>query len=173
MPNNIVSQFEEAFAKKISASYAIAVNSGTSALHAALVAIDVRGCDVIMPALCPAMDAFAIIHAGATPVFADVDPFTGLITAETIEPCLTSKTKAIIPVHLFGQSADLEPILAAAAPRSIPVIEDAAQAIGCMYRGKAVGSWGAVGQEGDAVRYRALQRLARGAEEQGKLIVGR
>ena len=84
MPNDPVSEFERRFAKLLGSEYAIAVNSGTSALHAALEAIDVHGKEVIMPALCPAMDAFAIIHAGGTPVFADVDPQTQLVTHETI-----------------------------------------------------------------------------------------
>src|SRR6185312_12324510 len=108
---NPVTEFESAFARFIKAKYAIAVNSGTSALHAALVACEVKGCDVIMPALCPAMDAFAIIHAGGRPVFADVDPFTGLVTAETIKAVLTVKTKGVIAVHLHGLSCDMDPIL--------------------------------------------------------------
>ena len=147
MTKNIVSQFETAFCNKIGSSYAIAVNSGTSALHAALVALDVRGYDVIMPALCPAMDAFAIIHAGGTPVFADVDPQTGLITAETIKAVYDMKrTKAIIAVHLHGLACDMDPIMQFANREvGLWVIEDCAQALLATYKEKKVGTIGHFG----------------------------
>ena len=124
-----VTEFERRFSKLIGSEYAIAVNSGTSALHAALEAIDVRNGEVIMPALCPAMDAFAIIHAGAWPVFADVDPQTHLVTHETIKPLIGSRTKAIIAVALHGLPTDMDRILEVAKPQNIPVIEDCAQCL--------------------------------------------
>jgi perosamine synthetase len=142
---NIVGEFEQAFAKKIGSQYAIAVNSGTSALHAALVACDVRGGEVIMPALCPAMDAFAIIHAGATPVFADVNPLTGLITRETIEQCLTLETRAIIAVHLHGLPCDMYPIMEVASNHELYVIEDCAQALLARYKTRNAGTIGDIG----------------------------
>ncbi len=142
---NIVTDFELAFAKKIGADYAIAVNSGTSALHAALVACEVKDREVIMPALCPAMDAFAIIHAGGIPVFADVDPLTGLITAETIKPCLTDKTRAVIAVHLHGLPCDMLPIMRLAKESELYVIEDSAQSLMSRYQHHSTGSMGHIG----------------------------
>ena len=143
----IVSEFETAFAKKIGSHYSIAVNSGTSALHAALVACDVRGGEVIVPALCPAMDAFTILHAGATPVFADVDPDTGLITAQTIRDKITLKTKGVIAVHLHGLSCDMESIVKLCEPRAsaLWLIEDCAQALLARYKDKNAGTFGNFG----------------------------
>lgn len=129
-----VVEFERAFSQIIRSKYAIAVNSGTSALHAALVACDVRGGEVIMPALCPAMDAFAIIHAGATPVFADVDPLTHLVTESTLVRCVTPNTKAIIAVALHGLPCDMDPIKRMADSWGIYVIEDCAQALLARYK---------------------------------------
>ena len=126
--------------------YALGMSSGTDALVAALMAVNIGPCDeVITPTYSFFATAGSVARLGATPVLVDSDADTFNLNPAATAAAITSKTKAIIPVHLFGQSADLEPILAAAAPRGIPVIEDAAQAIGCMYRGKAVGSWGAVG----------------------------
>lgn len=124
-----VTEFETQFAKLLKVKYAIAVNSGTSALHACLAAIDVRGHEVIMPALCPAMDAFAIIHAGGTPVFADVDLEAHLVTESTLARCITSKTKAIIAVALHGLPCDMDPIMRLANSWGCYVIEDCAQAL--------------------------------------------
>lgn len=128
MPN--VPEFERQFAETLKVSHAIAVNSGTSALHAALMAIDVKGHEVIMPALCPAMDAFAIIHAGGIPVFADVDPETQLVTEKTLAPCIRPEiTKAIIAVALHGLPCDMDPIMFMARSWGVTVIEDCAQAL--------------------------------------------
>lgn len=142
---NPVTDFEMKFAAKIGSPYCIAVNSGTSALHSALVACEVKGGEVIMPALCPAMDAFAIIHAGATPVFADVDPRTHLITKETIEPCLTKSTKAIIAVSLHGLPIDMDPINQLAKTKSLLVIEDCAQALLARYKDGYAGTKAHIG----------------------------
>ena len=143
--SDVVAKFEHEFAAKIGSQYAIAVNSGTSALHAALVACNVKGQEVIMPALCPAMDAFAIIHAGATPVFADVDPFTGLVTKETLEPCITERTKAIIAVHLHGLPCDMDPIMELGSTYALWIIEDCAQALLARYKDKTAGTIGHMG----------------------------
>ena len=129
-----VADFERAFGKMIGSEYAIAVNSGTSALHAALESIDVRHGEVIMPALCPAMVAIATIHAGGWPVFADVDPLTQLVTHETLKPLIGPRTKAIIAVALHGLPTDSDRIGELARERSIPVIEDCAQALFARYR---------------------------------------
>jgi perosamine synthetase len=125
-----VAEFERRFAEKIGTEYAIAVNSGTSALHAALEAVDVRGGEVIMPALCPAMVAFAIIHAGAQPIFADVHPETFLVTPTTISPLIGNNTRAIIPVSLYGLPADTD----ALKDLALPIIEDCAQCLFGRYK---------------------------------------
>ena len=143
--SGIVSQFETEFGKKLGTKYAIAVNSGTSALHAALVACNVKGQEVIMPALCPAMDAFAIIHAGGIPVFADVDPNTGLVTKETIEKCVTENTKAIIAVALHGLPVDIDPIMKLSETYALWVIEDCAQALLARYKDGFAGARAHIG----------------------------
>lgn len=143
--NNPVTQFEIEFADKIGSDYAIAVNSGTSALHAALVACDVRGGEVIMPSLCPAMDAFAIIHAGATPVFADVDPQTHLVTDETLTRCISTKTKAIIAVALHGLPCDMDSIIKLSRLYGVKVIEDCAQALLARYKDGNAGTKADIG----------------------------
>jgi perosamine synthetase len=143
--SDTVARFESEFSARIGSRYAIAVNSGTSALHAALVACNVKKQEVIMPALCPAMDAFAIIHAGGIPVFADVDPFTGLMTAQTIEPCITEHTKAIIAVHLHGLPCDMDPIMELGNTYALWIIEDCAQALLARYKSKTAGTIGHMG----------------------------
>lgn len=140
-----VNQFEKKFASKIGSDYAIAVNSGTSALHAALEAINVRHGEVIVPALCPAMVAFAVIHAGAWPIFADVDPDTHLVTHETIQPCIGSRTKAIIAVALHGLAVDIDRIMAVAVPLRLAVIEDCAQCLMGRYKDVFAGTKATLG----------------------------
>ena len=126
--------------------HALGMSSGTDALVAALMALNIGpGDEVITPTYSFFATAGSVARLGAQPVLVDIDADTFNMNPAATAAAITSRTKAIIPVHLFGQSADLAPILAAAKPKNIPVIEDAAQAIGCEYYGRPVGSWGAVG----------------------------
>ena len=119
---------EAAFCEKTGAKYAIAMNSGTATLHAALLSIGVEtGDEVISPALTVIMDSTATIHAGGIPVYADIDPHTFNIDPKDIERKITPKTKAIIPVALYGLTPDLESIMALAGKYGLYVIEDNAQ----------------------------------------------
>jgi len=141
-----VMEFERAFAKFIGVKHAIAVSSGTAALHAALLAVGVReGDEVILPSFTFSATAEAVVLCGAKPVFADIDPETFSINADTISRVLSAKTKAIIPVHLYGRPADMAPILEIARERGIAVIEDAAQAHGASLDGKMAGAMGDMG----------------------------
>lgn len=136
-----VSEFERTFAKEVDAKYAVAVSSGTAALHASLLAADVgRDDEVILPSFTYVATAEAVLLAGAKPIFAEIDEDTYCISVEGIEDCLSHKTRAIIPVDLYGHPADLDPINEIAHSRDIAVIEDAAQANSAAYKGKKVGS---------------------------------
>lgn len=131
-----VARFEEEFAAYCGVQYAIGVNSGTSALHLALLAAGVgRGDEVITVPYTFVATTAAIRYTGATPVFIDIDPSTCLIDTSQIEKKITPRTKVILPVHLYGQPADMDPIMAIARKHSLIVIEDAAQAHGAEYRG--------------------------------------
>lgn len=141
-----VESFEKEFAAYCGGGEAIGVGSGTEALHLALQACGVGpGDEVITVANTFVATALAIDYVGATPVFVDVDPVTYMIDVQQIEPHITPRTKAILPVHLFGQPADLDPILALAQAHGLYVIEDACQAHGAEYRGQRVGAMGDVG----------------------------
>jgi dTDP-4-amino-4,6-dideoxygalactose transaminase len=141
-----VEGLERELAAYLETPHAIGMSSGTDALVAALMAINVGpGDEVITPTYSFFATAGSVVRLGAKPVLVDVDLDTFNLNAAATVAAITPRTKAIIPVHLFGQSADLAPILAAAAPRGIHVIEDAAQAIGARYNGRAVGNWGAIG----------------------------
>lgn len=138
-----VSLFEEEFAAFCEAEYAVGVDSGTSALELVLRAFDIGpGDEVITVANTFIATVLAISHAGATPVLVDVDPRTYTIETDAIENAITTRTKAIIPVHLYGQPADMDPILDIAQQYGLVVIEDACQAHGARYKGKRVGSLG-------------------------------
>jgi dTDP-4-amino-4,6-dideoxygalactose transaminase len=138
-----VSLFEEEFASFCEAKWAIGVDSGTSALELALRAYEIGpGDEVITAANSFIASALAISHAGATPVFVDVDPDTYTIDVAAIEKAITPRTKAIIPVHLYGHPADMDPIVQLAQRHKLVIIEDACQAHGARYKGKKTGSLG-------------------------------
>jgi dTDP-4-amino-4,6-dideoxygalactose transaminase len=143
---NEVKAFEEEFASYCDADYAIAVNTGTSALHLALLAAGIgAGDEVITVPFTFVATTAAICYTGATPVFVDIDPVSYTIDVTQIEKAITERTKAILPVHLYGQPADMEPILDIARRHGLVVIEDAAQAHGAEYKGQRVGSIGDIG----------------------------
>ncbi|MEP6963142.1 MAG: DegT/DnrJ/EryC1/StrS family aminotransferase [Acidobacteriota bacterium] len=138
-----VAKFEEEFAAYSGAAHGIGTNSGTSALHLALLAAGVGPADevITVPYTFVATTA-AIRYTGATPVFVDIDPITFMIDVTQIESRITPRTKAILPVHLYGQPCDMDPILEIARKHKLIVIEDAAQAHGAEYTGRRAGSLG-------------------------------
>ena len=141
-----VAAFEQEFATYSRAQYGIGVNTGTSALHLALLAAGVgRGDEVITVPFTFVATVSAIDYTGAKAVFIDIDPQTFTMDASQLEAAITSKTKAIIPVHLYGQCADMDPILAIAKRHGLVVIEDACQAHGAEYKGRRAGSMGDMG----------------------------
>jgi dTDP-4-amino-4,6-dideoxygalactose transaminase len=138
-----VAAFEQEFATYSGAKYGIGVNSGTSALHLALLAAGVGpGDEVITVPHTFVATVSAIHYTGARPVFVDIDPKSFTLDPTKLEAAITPKTKAVIPVHLYGQPADMDPIVAIAKRRGILVIEDACQAHGAEYKGRRVGSLG-------------------------------
>lgn len=141
-----VRRLEEAWAQHFDIPHALAVNSATSGLFAAVGACGIGpGDEVIVSPYTMSASAIAAAVYGAVPVFADIDPETFCLSAATIEPLLTARTKAIIVVHIFGGPADMDAILALARPRGIKVIEDCAQAPGGRYAGRSVGGLGDLG----------------------------
>lgn len=135
-----VAAFEEALAGRVGAPFGVAMANGTAALHACCHVLDLSpGDEVVVPALTFLATANCVRYVGARPVFADVCPDSGLMTAETLEAAITSRTKAVIPVHLTGRPVDLEGIRELSQHHSLSVIEDAAHALGATYRGEAVG----------------------------------
>jgi dTDP-4-amino-4,6-dideoxygalactose transaminase len=141
-----VTAFEGRFAEYSNVAHCRAVNSGTSALHLALVAAGIgAGDEVITVSLTFVATTAAILYSGATPVFVDVDPVTWTMDPGLIEAAITSRTKAIMPVHLHGLMADMDPIMEIARRHGLIVIEDAAQAHGAEYKGRRAGSIGDYG----------------------------
>ena len=141
-----VAEFEEDFAAYCGCAYAVGVGSGTDALWLTLLALGVGPDDEVITVPNTFMaTAEAITYCGAKPVFVDVDPLTYTMDPTLIEDAITSRTKAIIPVHLFGQPADMDPILEIARSHGLTVIEDAAQAHGAQYKGRCAGSIGDAG----------------------------
>jgi dTDP-4-amino-4,6-dideoxygalactose transaminase len=138
-----VERFEKAFADYCGVKHCVGLNSGTSALHLAMLSAGIgSGDEVITSANTFFATAEAVCYTGATPVFADIDPATANIDPERVEAAITKKTRAIIPVHLYGRPANLDAIMKIAADRGLLVIEDACQAHGASYEGKRVGGFG-------------------------------
>ncbi len=138
----MVTHFEKAFAKSMKSKHAIAMNTGTGALHSTLAAIGIkRGDEVILPSFTFVATAEAIVIAGAKPVFVDIDPETYNISPKKIEKTITKKTKAIMPVDLYGLPADMQAIREIADKHELKIIEDAAQAHGASYKRKPPGAF--------------------------------
>ena len=143
---SFVRRFETEFAARLGVPHALAVSNGTVALHLALKAFDIGpGDEVIVPDLTFAATINSVLHAGATPVIVDVDPLTWNIDPEAITAVITPRTRAIMPVHLYGQPADMDAIMALAERHNLIVIEDAAEAAGTLYKGRPCGSIGHAG----------------------------
>jgi dTDP-4-amino-4,6-dideoxygalactose transaminase len=141
-----VAEFEKAFAAYVGAKHCIGVSSGTAALHLALLGAGVgAGDEVITVPMTFIATSWAVSYVGATPVYVDVDPVTYTMNPALVEKRITRKTKAILPVHLYGQPADLKPLLEIGRRHGIPLIEDAAQAHGALYDDKAAGTFGRCG----------------------------
>ena len=142
---NVV-EFEREFAELCGARYGVGVGSGTDALVVALRALGIGpGDEVITVSHTFAATAEAIVIAGATPVFVDIDPTTYAMDPKKVQCAIGHRTRAMIPVHLYGHPADIEPLLAIAERRGLRVVEDASQAHGALYRSNPVGSFGDVG----------------------------
>jgi len=134
---------EQELAKQVGVAHAVGVASGTDALRLALAAVGVGpGHEVITAAFSFVASGSTIVMAGATPVFVDIDPATYALDAEGVAPAITPRTRAIVPVHLYGHAAPMDRIAELGRAHGVAVIEDAAQAIGATYAGRPVGAWG-------------------------------
>jgi len=141
-----IDRFERQFADYCGVEYALAVSNGTTGLHLAFAALDLKpGDEVIIPDLTFVATANAVAYTGATPVLADIDPETLCLSAESVKELVTPRTKAIVPVHLYGHPADMGALAQIADARGIPLIEDAAEAHGAEYKGRKVGGLGKCG----------------------------
>ena len=160
-----VNRFEEEFAKYCDCKYAVSVCNGTIALHLALLSLDIGiGDEVIIPSFTMIASAFAVCYTGAKPVFVDADKDTFNIDVTKIEKKITSRTKAIMPVHIFGKICNMDAIIALAKKYNLYIIEDAAEAHGATYRGKKAGSFSDVA----AFRFFANKNITTG--EGGKIV---
>src|SRR3984957_16051331 len=140
-----VVQFENDFARYCAARHSIGFNSGTSALHVAMLLLKVGpGDEVITTPHTFVATSWAISYVGARPVYVDIDDETFTLDPKLVEKAITPRTKAIMPVHLYGQPVDLDPLLAICRRHNLPLVEDACQAHGAKYRGKIVGTFGAM-----------------------------
>lgn len=136
-------EFEAEFARHVGTRYACAVSSGTAGLHLTMLVAGIgRGDEVITSPFSFIASSNSIIYVGAKPVFCDIDPVTYNMDPAGIEKCITKKTKAILVVHIFGQSADMAPIMAIAKKHKLKVIEDACESVDAKYRGKKTGTFG-------------------------------
>lgn len=161
-------KLETAFANYVGTKYAVSLPSCTSAIHLSLLALGVgSGDEVIVPDVTWIGSAAPISYVGATPVFADIDPQTWCISPQAFESCITSKTKAVIPVDLYGGMPEMDAILEIARQHNISVIEDAAEAVGSEYKGKRAGSLGDTG----VFSFHASKTMATG--EGGMLVTDR
>jgi dTDP-4-amino-4,6-dideoxygalactose transaminase len=141
-----VAQFEEGFSEWVDGATCVAVNSGTSALHLGMLAAGIGpGDEVIVPSFTFAATANSVALTGATPVFVDIDPVTFCIDPKAVEAAITPRSRAVVPVHLYGHPADMTTLMPIAREHGLTIIEDAAQAHGAQWDGKAVGSFGTVG----------------------------
>jgi dTDP-4-amino-4,6-dideoxygalactose transaminase len=141
-----VAEFERAFAAYVGSKHCVGLNSGTSALHLALLGAGVGpGDEVITVPMTFIATCWGVSYVGARPVFVDVDPLTCTMDVGQVEAKITPRTRALLPVHLYGQPADLGPLLEIGSKHGIPVIEDAAQAHGAKYHGRGAGSLGLCG----------------------------
>lgn len=138
-----IDEFEERFARFCNKKYGIAVSSGTAALHVALEALGIgKGDEVIIPVFTMIATAFAVVYTGAVPVLVDSEPDTWNIDVKKIEEAITERTKAIVPVHIYGHPCEMDEIMRIAKRHNLLVVEDAAEAHGAIYKGKKAGSFG-------------------------------
>lgn len=140
-----VAKFEQDFARFLGAGHCVGVNSGTSALHLAMRLLNLGpGDEVITTPSTFIATSWAILYTGAKPVYVDIDDATFNLDPERIERAITPRTKAVMPVHLYGQPFDIDPILEICHRHGLPLIEDAAQAHAALYKGRMVGTFGAM-----------------------------
>jgi dTDP-4-amino-4,6-dideoxygalactose transaminase len=138
-------QFEKDFAKYCGAEHCVAFNSGTSALHVAMILLGIGRDDEVITTPCTFVaTSWAISYVNAKPVYVDVDDATFNLKPELVEGAITKRTKAIMPVHLYGHPANLEPLLKICRKHNLPLVEDACQAHGAKYKGKVVGTFGEI-----------------------------
>jgi len=138
-----VAQFEKDFARFIGAEHCVGFNTGTSALHVALLLLNLGpGDEVITTPFTFVATSWAISYVGAKPVYVDIDDATFNLDPKLVERAITPRTKALMPVHLYGQPADMDPLLATCRKHNLPLVEDAAQAHGAKYRGRIAGTFG-------------------------------
>ncbi|MCL5097239.1 MAG: DegT/DnrJ/EryC1/StrS family aminotransferase, partial [Candidatus Omnitrophica bacterium] len=139
-------RFEQAFARHLGVRYAMALPSCTSAIHLALLALGIGpGDEVIVPEITWIASAAPVTYVGAATVFADIDPLTWCLSAESFERCITPRTKAVIPVDLYGNLPDMDALREVARSHGVAIIEDAAQSVGAQFKGKPAGSFGTAG----------------------------
>lgn len=161
-------RFERSFAEYVGVRHAVALPSCTAALHLALLALGIGpGDEVVVPDITWIASAAPVSYVGAKPVFADIDPRSWCLSAKSFEACITPRTKAVIPVDLYGNVCDWDAIHAVARRRSVAVIEDAAEAVGGEYHGRKAGSFGDVG----AFSFHGSKTLTTG--EGGMLVTDR